>query len=98
MTGQVPELKKAYPSAFVEINPQDAEKLDIKNGDIVILETRRDSMDFPARVTDTCMPGLVFCPFFDKNKLVNRLYHDAVDDTSKEPEYKICATKVYKKA
>lgn len=98
MTGQVPELRKAYPSAFVEINPEDAEKLGIRNGDQVVLETRRDKMTFPARVTDTCMPGLVFCPFFDKNKLVNRLFHDAVDAASKEPEYKICATKVYKEA
>lgn len=96
MTGQVPELQKAYPSAFVEINPEDAKELSIKNGDQVMLETRRDTMVFPARVTDTCMPGLVFCPFFDKNKLVNRLFHDAVDAISKEPEYKICATKVYK--
>lgn len=98
MTGQVPELKKAYPSAFVELNPDDARTLDIKNGDPVVLETRRDKMTFPARVTDTCMPGLVFCPFFDKNLLVNRLFHDAVDAISKEPEYKICATKVYKQA
>lgn len=98
MTGQVPELQKAYPSAFVEVNPDDAEKLGIRNGDSVVLETRRDKMTFPARVTDTCMPGLVFCPFFDKHKLVNRLFHDAVDHISKEPEYKICATKVYKES
>lgn len=98
MTGQVPELRKAYPSAFVEVNPDDAQKLGIANGDPVVLETRRDKMTFPARVTDTCMPGLVFCPFFDKNLLVNRLFHDAVDAISKEPEYKICATKVYKQA
>jgi nitrate reductase NapA len=98
MTGQVPELAKAYPGAYVEINPKDAEKLAIKNGDTVVLETRRDKMTFPARVTDTCMPGLVFCPFFDKKKLVNKLFHDAVDAASKEPEYKICATKVYKQA
>ncbi len=98
MTGQVPELQKAFPSAFVEINPEDAAKLNIVNGDAVVLETRRDKMTFPARVTDTCMPGLVFCPFFDKNLLVNKLFHDAVDAASKEPEYKICATKVYKQA
>jgi nitrate reductase NapA len=98
MTGQVPELRKAYPSAFVEVNPEDAARLGIANGDQVVLETRRDKMTFPARVTDTCMPGLVFCPFFDKNKLVNRLFHDAVDAASKEPEYKICATKVYKQS
>ncbi|MDR2892394.1 MAG: nitrate reductase [Deltaproteobacteria bacterium] len=96
MTGQVPELRKAYPGAFVEVNPEDAARMDIRNGDQVVLETRRDKMTFPAKVTDTCMPGLVFCPFFDKKKLVNRLFHDAVDNISKEPEYKICATKVYK--
>ena len=96
MTGKVPELQRAYPSAFVEINPEDATKLGINNGDQVLLETRRDKMTFPARVTDTCMPGIVFTPFFDKNKLVNKLFHDAVDAASKEPEYKICATKVSK--
>ncbi|MDR2800881.1 MAG: nitrate reductase, partial [Desulfovibrio sp.] len=98
MTGKVPELRKAYPSAFVEINPDDAKKLGVSNGDQVVLETRRDKMTFPARITDTCMHGLVFCPFFDKNKLVNRLFHHAVDNASKEPEYKICATRVYKQA
>ncbi len=96
MTGAVPELQKAFPSAFVEINPDDAKKLGVNNGDSVILETRRDKMTFPARVTDTCMPGLVFGTFFDKKLLINKLFHDAVDDASKEPEYKICATKVYK--
>ena len=98
MTGQVPELKRAYPSAFVEIHPEDAQRLGVSNGDQVVLETRRDKMAFPARITDTCMQGLVFCPFFDKNKLVNRLFHRAVDNASKEPEYKICAAKVYKQA
>ena len=98
MTGKVPELHRAFPSAYVELNPQDAQKLDIRNGDQVMLETRRDKMSFPARLTETCMPGLVFTPFFDRNKLVNRLFHDAVDNASKEPEYKICACKVSKQA
>jgi nitrate reductase NapA len=98
MTGTVPELKKAYPGAYVEVNPEDAKKLNIANGDKVVLETRRDKMTFPARVTDTCMPGLVFTPFFDSRYLVNKLFHDAADPVSREPEYKICATKVYKQA
>ncbi|MDR3362537.1 MAG: nitrate reductase [Desulfovibrio sp.] len=96
MTGTVPELQRAYPTNFVEINPEDAKKLGIRNGDKVELETRRDKMVFPAVVTDVCMPGLVFTPFFDKNLLVNKLLHDAVDAVSKEPEYKICATRVRK--
>ncbi|MDR2489435.1 MAG: molybdopterin-dependent oxidoreductase [Desulfovibrio sp.] len=96
MTGTVPELRKAYPGAYVEINPEDAKKLSIVNGDPVVLETRRDKLTFPARITDTCMPGLVFTPFFDPKLMVNKLFHDAADPISKEPEYKICATKVYK--
>jgi len=96
MTGTVPELKQAYPGAYVEVNPEDAKKLNIANGDKVVLETRRDKMTFPARLTDACMPGLVFTPFFDPKLLVNKLFHDAADPVSREPEYKICATKVYK--
>ena len=41
MTGKVPELQKANPAAYVEINPQDAEKAGIRQDDTVIVETRR---------------------------------------------------------
>ena len=68
----------------------------VNNGDDVVLETRRDSMILPARVSDVCREGLVFAPFFDKKKLVNKVLLDAVDPGSKEPEYKICAARVRK--
>ena len=96
MTGKVPELQKANPSAFVEINPQDAAKAGIKHGDMVTLETRRDRMDLPARVSDVCRPGLIAVPFFDPKKLVNKLLLDATDPGSREPEYKICAVRIKK--
>lgn len=96
MTGKVPELQKANPIAYVEINPLDAEKYGIKHDDMVILETRRDKMDLPARVSDVCRPGLVAVPFFDPKKLVNKLLLDATDPASREPEYKICAVRIRK--
>ncbi|MBT9750109.1 nitrate reductase [Desulfovibrio desulfuricans] len=96
MTGKVPELLKANPAAFVEINEQDAASLGVKHGDNVILETRRDKMELPARVSDVCRPGLVAVPFFDPKKLVNKLFLDATDPGSREPEYKICAARVRK--
>ena len=96
MTGKVPELLKANPAAFIEINAEDAKKLGIKHGDNVIVETRRDSMELPARVSDTCRPGLLAVPFFDSKKLVNTLFLDATDPGSREPEYKICAAKIRK--
>jgi nitrate reductase NapA len=42
------------------------------------------------------MPGVVFVPFFDANKLINLVTIDAFDDMSKEPEYKICAVQIEK--
>ncbi len=96
MTMKVPELKRSFPKAYVEINTQDAKKKGIQNGDNVLLETRRDKMVFQARVSDVCPPGLVFVPWFDVNLMINKLTKDAIDPGSKQPEFKICAVKVSK--
>lgn len=96
MTGKVPELKKTHPCDFVEINPEDAAKIGAKNGDMVIVETRRESIKMPSRVNDTCRPGVIAVTFHDRETLTNRLFLDAVDAASKEPEYKICAARIRK--
>jgi len=96
MTMKVPELKRSFPKAYVEINKKDAKKKGIQNGDNVLLESRRDKMVFQARVSDVCRPGLVFVPWFDVNLLINKLTKDAIDPGSKQPEFKICAVKVSK--
>ena len=96
MTMKVPELRRSFPKAYVEINKQDAKKKGIQNGDNVLLETRRDKMVFQARVSDVCRPGLVFVPWFDANLMINKLTKDAIDPGSKQPEFKICAVKVSK--
>ena len=80
----------------MEINDKDAKKMGIQNGDNVLLTTRRDKMVFQARVSDVCRPGLVFVPWFDVNLMINKLTKDAFDPGSKQPEFKICATKVSK--
>ena len=96
MTGKVPELMRANPHAFVEIHPEDASAAGIVQGDSVMLETRRDAMALPARVTEVCKKGLIAVPFFDPEKLVNKLFLDATDPISREPEYKICAVRIRK--
>jgi len=80
----------------VEINVQDAARLGINNGDNVRVETRRGGLVLPAVVGEVCLPGLIFTPFFDAKKLVNDLTVDAVDDISKQPEFKICAARIAK--
>ena len=96
MTMKVPELKRSFPKAYVEINTKDAKKKGIKNGDNVLLETRRDKMVFMARVSDVCRPGLIFVPWYDVKLMINKLTLDAFDPGSKQPEFKICAVKIRK--
>jgi nitrate reductase NapA len=96
MTGTVPELNRAVPRAYVEINPEDAQKWGIENRDEVLVETRRGSLKIEARVIDRPAPGTVFIPFHWKEWMANVLTIDAVDPGSKEPEYKVAAARIKK--
>ncbi|MCG8563955.1 MAG: molybdopterin oxidoreductase family protein, partial [Desulfobacterales bacterium] len=96
MTMKVPELRRSFPTCYVEVTDQDAKARGIQNGDTIKLVTRRGEMDLPARVSDVCLPGLVFVPFHYVEKLINDLTLDAFDPGSKQPEYKICAVRVEK--
>lgn len=96
MTGVVPDLVAAMPTAFVELNPDDALDMGIRSGDRVQLATRRGELVLPAWVSGRGEPprGSVFVPFFDDQRLINRLTLDAVDPISKQPDYKKCAVRV----
>jgi len=95
-TGKVAKLNKLNPGPFVEINPADAEALDIADGDRVALNSRRGRAVLPAVVTDRMRPGVCFAPFhwadlFGEYLAVNAVTNDAVDPISYQPELKACA-------
>ncbi|MBL7052701.1 MAG: nitrate reductase [Candidatus Marinimicrobia bacterium] len=96
MTGTAPELNRAVPNAYVEINPIDARNMSIKNKEQVVIETRRGSMQFEARVIDRPVQGTIFVPWHWENKPINVLCIDAFDPGSKEPEYKVAAARIRK--
>ncbi len=98
MTRRVAVLHQAVPHSYVEIHPNDAKKLGVKNGDQVKLSSRRGSLNFPASVGGRGQPpeGQVFVPFFDESMLVNELTLDAYCPMSAQPDYKKCAVKVEK--
>jgi len=98
MTMKAPELKRAQPEAYVEINPQDAKQLGIKHGDMVKVTSRRGEVTLKARVIDTPRPGMVFVPWFDDRiqAMINFVTKDAYDPGSKQPEFKVCAVKLAK--
>ncbi|MDG2393527.1 MAG: molybdopterin dinucleotide binding domain-containing protein, partial [Thalassotalea sp.] len=98
MTQRVPELYKAMPDALVYMNPDDAKKRGLRRGDLVKLISRRGEVESRVETRGRNKPprGLVFMPFFDASRLVNKLTLDATDPLSKETDYKKCAIKIEK--
>lgn len=96
MTRRVRELHQAVPAAYVEMNRADARALGIKDGDPVRVKSRRGELELPVQIDRRGRPprGSLFIPFFDEARLANLLTLDAMDNISKEPDYKKCAVRV----
>ncbi len=98
MTRRIKQLHQAVPAAYVEVNRADASEKGIKSGDRVRVMSRRGVLELEARVDGRGKPprGTVFIPFFDQHKLVNLLTLDAMDNLSKQPDFKKCAVRLEK--
>ncbi|KAA1420293.1 molybdopterin oxidoreductase family protein [Nocardioides humilatus] len=77
---------------FVELHPMLANRIGAHDGDPVMVRTRRGEMKAPAKVVTTIRPDTVFIPFHWVG--ANRLTNDALDPSSRMPEFKVCAAEV----
>ncbi|MGN9906193.1 molybdopterin oxidoreductase family protein [Phytohabitans sp. LJ34] len=94
-TRRIEPLRRSAPNAFVELHPDLAARLGIEAGDEVVVTSRRGEMRAPARLTETIRPDTVFAPFhWGGAARANSLTSDALDPTSRMPEFKVCAVKV----
>jgi formate dehydrogenase major subunit len=98
MTRRCPTLDRENPEVFVEINPKDAARLDLKPGDKVRASTRRGSIMAKAWITSRVNPGVVFIPMHYMENAANRITNCALDPVTKTPEYKVCAVNLEKAA
>ncbi len=98
MTRRVPELYRAVPDAQLFMNTTDASKRGLKSGSQVKIISRRGEITalVETRGRNIMPPGVVFMPFFDANRLVNKLILDATDPLSKETDYKKCPVQIEK--
>ncbi|MCG8016596.1 MAG: nitrate reductase catalytic subunit NapA [Candidatus Thiodiazotropha sp. 'RUGA'] len=96
MTRRVPELYRAVPDAVVYMHPKDAKKRRLRNGANAKLTTRRGEIvcKVDTKGRNKCPEGLVFVPWFDAGRLVNKLTLDQTDPLSKETDYKKCGVKI----
>jgi nitrate reductase NapA len=79
---------------FLAIHPADARARGIDDGDPVEVESTRGSVELVAKVTSDIVTGVVFSTFHSPNHLVNRAVNDALDPSSKQPEFKVSAVAV----
>src|SRR5829696_5691013 len=102
-TGRAPELNGAAPDVWAELNPADANRLGIGDGDRVRVESPRGAIEAPARLTDV-RPGVVFVPFhygyWDADarqpRAANELTITAWDPVSHQPIFKVAAVRLTK--
>jgi nitrate reductase NapA len=80
------------------MHPADAKKRGFLNGQEVKVVSRRGEMKARVEIRGRNEPpeGLVFVPFFDEGRLVNKLTLDATCPISRETDYKKCAVRVVK--
>lgn len=91
-TSKSPILRQLSPSPNVEVNPEDATKLKIRNGDRVEVRSRRGRAEVRAFVTSTVQPGQLFMAMHDMQ--TNLLTLENIDPESRQPCYKHCAVAV----
>jgi predicted molibdopterin-dependent oxidoreductase YjgC len=92
MTRRSAPLDWREPGGFAEINPQDAQEIDLQDDDQVIIRSRRGRVQTSARISEDVPPGTVFLAFHWREAPANMLTQDyALDPVAKIPEYKVTA-------
>jgi len=96
MTRRIPELYRSFPDAVVFMHPKDAKKRGLRRGMAAKVISRRGEIEVlvETRGRNRVPEGLVFIPWFDASRLVNKLTLDATDPLSKETDFKKTAVKI----
>jgi len=89
-------LDSIVPEGFLEMNPVDAESLEIKDGDWINVSSRRGKVKIKVKVTERVDERAVFMSFHFAESAANFLTNDALDPVAKIPEYKVSAVKIEK--
>lgn len=97
MTRRASGLLAAYPEALVEVSIEDAQRLDVHDGDMIRVISRRGAVEAKAWVTDRVSRNLVFATFHFPEQAANWLTSaEHLDPVAKIPEFKVTAVRLEK--
>jgi assimilatory nitrate reductase catalytic subunit len=96
-TGAISILQRMSPRAWLEMNPRDAQQLNLEAHDHVeVISARGRVSKVELRITEIVAPGQVFLPFHFAETNANQITQSAFDPISREPNYKQCAVRIEK--
>jgi formate dehydrogenase major subunit len=94
-TDRCEDLHREVPRSYAQINIEDGKRLNIKDGELVKLRSRRGETETIARLTEDVAPGVVYMTMHFAEG-ANNLTNTALDPLSKMPELKHCAISIEK--
>lgn len=96
MTGRTEGINTLANHSYIEINEEDAYAMNIQDGEMIKVASRRGEIQTTAVVGDKVCPREVFMTFHFPDGNANELTNDVYDDIARIPEYKVCAVKISK--
>ncbi len=94
MTRRTHLLDREERAPFVELHPEDANRLGVADRDELLVTSRRGEIRVQTRVTPMVVPGVVFIPFHFAEGAANALTNNVLDPESAIPEFKVCAVRI----
>jgi len=95
MTRRTPNVEIITDDVLL-INPADAAKHLINEGDMVCVESARGKVDIKARITDEVKPGVLSSTFHFPEIMLNNITSSVTDTEALCPEYKVVAVNIRK--
>ncbi len=95
-TGRSAGIDYLLSEESLEIHPADAEAWGIRDGEIVVMASRRGEIQIKARLTDVSPRGTVFTSFSFASVPVNILTGGGYDPITETAELKVCPVRVEK--
>lgn len=89
-------LARELDRPWIEIHPEDAERIGVRPGDRVRVRSRRGDCVFFARLSRRVAPGQLYADFHFHEAPVNALTVSRCDPVARCPELKLCAVAVEK--
>jgi len=96
MTDKSENILATESEGFVEINPKDAAKWGLADGDYAKITGRRATATARVVVTDAIKENVIFAPFHFHDTYINNLTNPKLDPIGAEPELKVATVKVEK--